>query len=85
RPLAEHVVNRINGQPALVTSYNDKRESESAPLPFSLSTLQIEGSARKRGEKVVMTNGVFDILHAGHVSYLANARKLGDRLIVAVN
>ena len=42
-------------------------------------------AARKRGEKVVMTNGVFDILHAGHVSYLANARKLGDRLIVAVN
>jgi len=41
--------------------------------------------ARQRGEKVVMTNGVFDILHAGHVSYLANARKLGDRLIVAVN
>ncbi|MDU5782231.1 MAG: bifunctional D-glycero-beta-D-manno-heptose-7-phosphate kinase/D-glycero-beta-D-manno-heptose 1-phosphate adenylyltransferase HldE [Pantoea sp.] len=41
--------------------------------------------ARKRGEKVVMTNGVFDILHAGHVSYLANACKLGDRLIVAVN
>ena len=41
--------------------------------------------ARKRGEKVVMTNGCFDILHAGHVSYLANARKLGDRLIVAVN
>lgn len=36
-------------------------------------------------KKVVMTNGVFDILHAGHVSYLANARKLGDRLIVAVN
>ena len=41
--------------------------------------------ARQRGERVVMTNGVFDILHAGHVSYLANARKLGDRLIVAVN
>ncbi|NJD85890.1 bifunctional D-glycero-beta-D-manno-heptose-7-phosphate kinase/D-glycero-beta-D-manno-heptose 1-phosphate adenylyltransferase HldE [Candidatus Erwinia dacicola] len=41
--------------------------------------------ARQRGEKVVMTNGVFDILHAGHVSYLANSRKLGDRLIVAVN
>lgn len=41
--------------------------------------------ARRRGEKVVMTNGIFDILHAGHVSYLANARKLGDRLIVAVN
>lgn len=41
--------------------------------------------ARMRGEKIVITNGCFDILHAGHVSYLANARKLGDRLIVAVN
>lgn len=41
--------------------------------------------ARQRGEKIVMTNGCFDILHAGHVSYLANARKLGDRLIVAIN
>ncbi|MDN0086599.1 DNA topoisomerase III [Yersinia nurmii] len=46
RPLAEHVVNRITGQPARVTSYNDKRESETAPLPFSLSTLQIEAAKR---------------------------------------
>lgn len=42
-------------------------------------------SARSRGEKMVMTNGCFDILHAGHVSYLENAGKLGERLIVAVN
>ena len=41
--------------------------------------------AKDRGEKIVMTNGCFDILHPGHVSYLENARKLGDRLIVAVN
>lgn len=41
--------------------------------------------ARARGEKVVFTNGCFDILHAGHVGYLEQARKLGDRLIVAVN
>lgn len=42
--------------------------------------------AKDRGEKVVMTNGcMFDILHPGHVSYLEHARKLGDRLIVAVN
>ncbi|WP_413736921.1 bifunctional D-glycero-beta-D-manno-heptose-7-phosphate kinase/D-glycero-beta-D-manno-heptose 1-phosphate adenylyltransferase HldE [Sodalis sp. RH21] len=46
---------------------------------------QAVAQARQRGEKVVMTNGIFDILHAGHVSYLANARRLGDRLIVAVN
>ncbi|MXP56405.1 bifunctional D-glycero-beta-D-manno-heptose-7-phosphate kinase/D-glycero-beta-D-manno-heptose 1-phosphate adenylyltransferase HldE [Pantoea sp. Mhis] len=41
--------------------------------------------ARQRGEKIVMTNGVFDILHIGHISYLEEAKKLGDRLIVAVN
>lgn len=41
--------------------------------------------AQARGEKVVMTNGCFDILHAGHVSYLNHAAELGDRLIVAVN
>ncbi|WP_337164222.1 bifunctional D-glycero-beta-D-manno-heptose-7-phosphate kinase/D-glycero-beta-D-manno-heptose 1-phosphate adenylyltransferase HldE [Vibrio fluvialis] len=41
--------------------------------------------AQACGEKVVMTNGCFDILHAGHVSYLNHAAELGDRLIVAVN
>ena len=41
--------------------------------------------ARAQGERIVMTNGCFDILHAGHVGYLAQARRLGDRLIVAVN
>lgn len=41
--------------------------------------------AKAHGERIVMTNGCFDILHAGHVTYLAKARELGDRLIVAVN
>ncbi len=41
--------------------------------------------ARSHGERIVMTNGCFDILHAGHVAYLAEARRLGDRLIVAIN
>ncbi|MBO8085226.1 MAG: bifunctional D-glycero-beta-D-manno-heptose-7-phosphate kinase/D-glycero-beta-D-manno-heptose 1-phosphate adenylyltransferase HldE [Marichromatium sp.] len=41
--------------------------------------------ARARGERVVMTNGCFDILHEGHVAYLQQARALGDRLVVAVN
>lgn len=47
--------------------------------------LALVQEARAHGEKVVMTNGCFDILHAGHVTYLQQARKLGDRLIVAVN
>ena len=38
-----------------------------------------------QGEKVVMTNGCFDIMHAGHAAYLQAARNMGDRLIVAVN
>lgn len=40
---------------------------------------------RKEGSKVVFTNGVFDILHRGHVDYLEGARSLGDKLIVGLN
>ena len=47
--------------------------------------LSLVAQARARGERIVMTNGCFDILHAGHVAYLAEARRLGDRLVVAVN
>ena len=41
--------------------------------------------AKSRSEKIVMTNGCFDFIHAGHVAYLQEAKHLGDRLIVAVN
>lgn len=41
--------------------------------------------AKQRGEKVVFTNGCFDILHAGHVAYLEQARAQGDRLVLAIN
>ena len=41
--------------------------------------------ARMLGEKIIFTNGCFDIIHAGHVRYLEQARNEGDRLIVAVN
>ena len=40
---------------------------------------------RQSGKKVVLTNGVFDLLHSGHVRYLRDARREGDALIVAVN
>ena len=53
---------------------------------LTLEQLQIAvADARSHGEQVVFTNGCFDIIHAGHVAYLEQARKLGDRLIVAVN
>lgn len=42
-------------------------------------------AAREAGKKIVFTNGVFDILHAGHVRYLETARAFGDALVVAVN
>lgn len=42
-------------------------------------------AAQRRGERVVMTNGCFDLLHVGHVRSLAEARAHGDRLLVAVN
>ncbi len=42
-------------------------------------------AARKEGEKIVLTNGCFDILHPGHIRYLQQAKELGDRLVVLVN
>ena len=40
---------------------------------------------RSQGARLVFTNGVFDLLHVGHVRYLAQARTLGDALVVAIN
>jgi len=47
--------------------------------------LALVDESRGRDERVIMTNGCFDVLHAGHVAYLEEAKSLGDRLIVAVN
>ncbi|GGD00731.1 bifunctional D-glycero-beta-D-manno-heptose-7-phosphate kinase/D-glycero-beta-D-manno-heptose 1-phosphate adenylyltransferase HldE [Halopseudomonas salina] len=47
--------------------------------------VQAVEDARAHGERIVFTNGCFDIIHAGHVGYLEEARSLGDRLIVAIN
>jgi D-beta-D-heptose 7-phosphate kinase/D-beta-D-heptose 1-phosphate adenosyltransferase len=46
---------------------------------------KISAKLRADGKKIVFTNGCFDILHAGHVRYLKQARKLGDALIVGLN
>ena len=63
-----------------------RSDSRVVPVPSGRRRLAAEVSrAQSNGEKVVFTNGCFDILHAGHVGYLKEARQLGDRLIVAVN
>jgi len=51
---------------------------------MKLATLE-QIQAARFGKTLVFTNGVFDILHAGHVQYLESARKLGDLLVVALN
>ncbi len=47
--------------------------------------VKIFARAKAHDEKIIMTNGCFDLLHAGHVAYLEQAKVLGDRLCVAVN
>jgi len=52
----------------------------------SLSELKaIRFKLKAEGKKVVFTNGVFDLIHSGHVDYLSKAKKLGDVLIVGLN
>jgi rfaE bifunctional protein nucleotidyltransferase chain/domain len=56
--------------------------------PAAVDAAELVGIVRRhreRGARIVFTNGCFDVLHRGHVGYLAQARELGDVLIVAVN
>ena len=46
---------------------------------------QVIQLSHNRGEKIIMTNGCFDLMHTGHIDYLQKARELGDKLVVAVN
>jgi D-glycero-beta-D-manno-heptose 1-phosphate adenylyltransferase len=47
--------------------------------------IQRVAAAREAGAKIVFANGCFDVLHVGHVRYLAGARELGDILVVGIN
>src|SRR5215213_3689977 len=53
-------------------------------LTLSAAVVQVE-AWRSTGKVIVFTNGVFDLLHPGHVRYLQSARREGDALIVAIN
>lgn len=53
---------------------------------ISLSELKaVRSKLKAEGKKVVFTNGVFDLIHAGHVDYLSKAKRLGDVLVVGLN
>lgn len=68
-------------------------ERDLAALPADLARKVLDRAAarrlrdemRGRGERLVLTNGVFDLIHAGHVRYLLAARALGDALVVGLN
>ncbi|MEV4398614.1 D-glycero-beta-D-manno-heptose 1-phosphate adenylyltransferase [Nonomuraea sp. NPDC049607] len=60
-----------------------RRQEGTVQAPERLAQLLDEH--RRRGERIVFTNGCFDVLHRGHVSYLEQAGQLGDVLVVAVN
>ena len=70
--------------PELYHAIHDPEETGFGVLTEDELKLAIS-EAHQRDERVIMTNGCFDLLHPGHVTYLAEARRLGDRLIVAVN
>ena len=71
-------------QDAVTAQYHGVASSH-ARIVEEDALIAIIQESKDLGEKIVMTNGCFDILHAGHVGYLEQARQLGDRLIVAVN
>jgi D-glycero-beta-D-manno-heptose 1-phosphate adenylyltransferase len=60
-------------------------KAASAPVLSTAAAGVWADTARRAGQRVVFTNGVFDLVHPGHVRYLRDARTLGDVLIVAVN
>ncbi len=60
-------------------------ETFSAPVLELEATVRWREELRSRGKTVVFTNGVFDLVHAGHVEYLAWARSQGDALLLGLN
>ncbi|MGI9250134.1 MAG: bifunctional D-glycero-beta-D-manno-heptose-7-phosphate kinase/D-glycero-beta-D-manno-heptose 1-phosphate adenylyltransferase HldE [Pseudohongiellaceae bacterium] len=73
----------ISGPELRRAAHAEQQSGRGVMTPDQLQIAVQDAKARK--EKIVFTNGCFDIIHAGHIGYLTEARKLGHRLIVAVN
>lgn len=92
--LANHaaaiVVGRLGAAQVTVSelagALDEARRAHDAGGVLTIEELLLRvAAARDRGETIVMTNGCFDLLHAGHLAALRDMRALGDRLVVAVN
>jgi D-beta-D-heptose 7-phosphate kinase / D-beta-D-heptose 1-phosphate adenosyltransferase len=70
--------------PELLALWNKQQGLDTGVMTHDQLMVAV-AAARSQGERIVFTNGCFDLLHAGHVHYLAEAKALGDRLIVGVN
>ena len=82
------VVAKLGAASVTVDELNDAISAvnrEKTGIVTESELTHIVNHIRAKGESIVMTNGCFDILHAGHVSYLQRAKQLGDYLIVAIN
>ena len=66
-------------------SLDDRSVSADEGVVTEVEVLAVVAQLKAAGKRIVLTNGCFDILHPGHVSYLSEAATLGDVLIVAVN
>jgi D-beta-D-heptose 7-phosphate kinase/D-beta-D-heptose 1-phosphate adenosyltransferase len=62
-----------------------REPAATAGFPFDAEARARLDRWRAAGEKIVFTNGVFDLLHRGHAEYLEEARALGNRLVVGIN
>ncbi len=70
----------------LITSLMPEIELQASEKVLELAQLQTRVHAwRSKGDRVVFTNGCFDLLHVGHITLMEDARRQGDRLIVAIN
>ncbi len=84
------VVSKVGTVPVtrneLITSLLPEIELQASEKLLELAQLQRRVSAwRSKGERVVFTNGCFDLLHVGHITLMEDARRQGDRLVVAIN
>ncbi|WPL18798.1 Bifunctional protein HldE [Thiorhodovibrio winogradskyi] len=76
---------RLEAAELLAAMEQDNASAQQAKILTPEALLERLRHWRDQGERIVFTNGCFDLLHAGHVSYLAQARQYGQRLLVGLN